>query len=442
MNEQQAEGGMLDSLFKLSQHNTTVKTEVIAGFTTFMTMAYIIFVNPDILSDAGMPFEGVFIATIAGIILGTLAMAVLTNYPFALASGMGLNAFFAYSVVIGMGVPWEVALGIIFFEGILFIILSVTPIREMIVNAIPMCLKTGISTGIGLFIAFIGFGNAGFVEPYEATFVEVGEILTGTGLVAMVGLVVTGILYALKIKGALLWGIIVATLFGFIPGITEMPEAVFQMPSMGDWGQVFFQLEIRAVFDLGLIAVILSFLFVDLFDTAGTLVGVSQQAGYLDEDGNLPKASRALLADAIGTTGGALFGTSTVTTYIESAAGVAEGGRTGLTGVVTAFLFFLSLFFMPLVGMVPSAATAPALIIVGTMMMTNITSLDWDDYTEILPAFMTMVSMPFMYSISDGIAIGFIVYPLIKLFTGQGEDVHWLVYTLGVIFVAYFVFLA
>ncbi len=442
MNEQQAQGGMLDSLFKLSQHNTTVKTEVIAGFTTFMTMAYIIFVNPDILSDAGMPFEGVFIATIAGIILGTLAMAVLTNYPFALASGMGLNAFFAYSVVIGMGVPWEVALGIIFFEGILFIILSVTPIREMIVNAIPMCLKTGISTGIGLFIAFIGFGNAGFVEPYEATFVEVGEILTGTGLVAMVGLVVTGILYALKIKGALLWGIIVATLFGFIPGITEMPEAVFQMPSMGDWGQVFFQLEIRAVFDLGLIAVILSFLFVDLFDTAGTLVGVSQQAGYLDEDGNLPKASRALLADAIGTTGGALFGTSTVTTYIESAAGVAEGGRTGLTGVVTAFLFFLSLFFMPLVGMVPSAATAPALIIVGTMMMTNITSLDWDDYTEILPAFMTMVSMPFMYSISDGIAIGFIVYPLIKLFTGQGEDVHWLVYTLGVIFVAYFVFLA
>ncbi len=442
MNDQQAQGGMLDSLFKLSQHNTTVKTEVIAGFTTFMTMAYIIFVNPDILSDAGMPFEGVFIATIAGIILGTLAMAVLTNYPFALASGMGLNAFFAYSVVIGMGVPWEVALGIIFFEGILFIILSVTPIREMIVNAIPMCLKTGISTGIGLFIAFIGFGNAGFVEPYEATFVEVGEILTGTGLVAMVGLVVTGILYALKIKGALLWGIIVATLFGFIPGITEMPEAVFQMPSMGDWGQVFFQLEIRAVFDLGLIAVILSFLFVDLFDTAGTLVGVSQQAGYLDEDGNLPKASRALLADAIGTTGGALFGTSTVTTYIESAAGVAEGGRTGLTGVVTAFLFFLSLFFMPLVGMVPSAATAPALIIVGTMMMTNITSLDWDDYTEILPAFMTMVSMPFMYSISDGIAIGFIVYPLIKLFTGQGEDVHWLVYTLGVIFVAYFVFLA
>ena len=442
MNEQQTEGGMLDSLFKLSQHNTTVKTEVIAGFTTFMTMAYIIFVNPDILSDAGMPFEGVFIATIAGIILGTLAMAVLTNYPFALASGMGLNAFFAYSVVIGMGVPWEVALGIIFFEGILFIILSVTPIREMIVNAIPMCLKTGISTGIGLFIAFIGFGNAGFVEPYEATFVEVGEILTGTGLVAMVGLVVTGILYALKIKGALLWGIIVATLFGFIPGITEMPEAVVRMPSMGDWGQVLFQLDISAVFDLGLIAVILSFLFVDLFDTAGTLVGVSQQAGYLDKEGNLPKASRALLADAIGTTGGALFGTSTVTTYIESAAGVAEGGRTGLTGVVTAFLFFLSLFFMPLVGMVPSAATAPALIIVGTMMMTNIIKLDWDDFTEILPAFMTMVSMPFMYSISDGIAIGFIVYPLVKLFTGKGEDVHWLVYTLGVIFVAYFIFLA
>ncbi len=442
MDDQHSQGGFLDSLFKLSQNNTNVKTEVIAGFTTFMTMAYIIFVNPDILSDAGMPFEGVFIATIAGIILGTLAMALLTNYPFALASGMGLNAFFAYSVVIGMGVPWEVALGIIFFEGILFIILSVTPVREMIVNSIPMCLKTGISSGIGLFIAFIGFDNAGFIEPYEATFVEVGEVLTGSGLVAMVGLVISGIFYALKIKGALLWGIIAATIFGFIPGITQAPEAVVQMPSMGDWGQVFMQLELSAVFDAGLIAVILSFLFVDLFDTAGTLVGVSQQAGYLDEEGNLPKASRALLADAIGTTGGAIFGTSTVTTYIESASGVAEGGRTGLTGIVTAFLFFLSLFFMPLVGMVPSAATAPALIIVGTMMMTNVTKLDWDDYTEILPAFMTMVSMPFMYSISDGIAIGFIVYPLVKLFTGKGEDVHWLVYVLGLVFVAYFIFLA
>ncbi|MBF8438126.1 NCS2 family permease [Halanaerobiaceae bacterium Z-7014] len=436
-----AKEGFLNDVFKLRENNTNVKTEVIAGITTFMTMAYIIFVNPSILSDAGMPFEGVFIATIAGIILGTLAMAILTNYPFALASGMGLNAFFAYTVVIGMDVAWQVALGIIFFEGLLFIALSVTPVREMIVNSIPMCLKTGISTGIGLFIAFIGFQNAELVVGYDATLVTIGEVLSGPGLVAMVGLVFSGILYALKIKGALLWGILGATLFGFINGVTPMPDGIIEFPTFAAWNEVLFELEFAAVFDFGLIAVILSFLFVDLFDTAGTLVGVSQQAGYLDENGDLPKASRALLADAIGTTGGALFGTSTVTTYVESASGVAEGGRTGLTGVVVSFLFFLSLFFMPIVGIVPAAATSPALIIVGTMMMTNITKLDWDDYTEILPAFMTMVVMPFTYSIADGIAVGFIVYPLIKLFTGQGEDVHWLVYVLGVVFVAYFVFL-
>ncbi|MGM0420848.1 MAG: NCS2 family permease [Bacillota bacterium] len=436
-----AKEGFLNDVFKLRENNTNVKTEVIAGLTTFMTMAYIIFVNPSILSDAGMPYEGVFIATIAGIILGTLAMAALTNYPFALASGMGLNAFFAYSVVIGMDVAWQVALGIIFLEGVIFIFLSVTPVRKMIVNSIPMCLKTGISAGIGLFIAFIGFQNAGMVVGNDATLVSIGEVLSGPGLVTMVGLLIAGILYSLKIKGALLFGILGATAFGFINGVTPMPDGFFAMPSFGDWNQVLFELDIAAVFDFGLIAVILSFLFVDLFDTAGTLIGVSQQAGYLDEEGNLPKASRALLADAIGTTGGALFGTSTVTTYIESASGVAEGGRTGLTGVIVSLMFFLSLFFMPIIGIVPAAATAPALIIVGTMMMTNITKLDWDDFTEILPAFVTMVAMPFTYSISDGIALGFIIYPIVKLFTGQGEDVHWLVYVLGVVFASYFLFL-
>ncbi|MFW5856159.1 MAG: NCS2 family permease [Bacillota bacterium] len=435
------EGGLLENLFKLRENNTDVKTEIIAGFTTFMTMAYIIFVNPSILSDAGMPFNGVFIATIAGILLGTLSMAFLTNYPFALASGMGLNAFFAYSVVINMGVSWQAALGVIFIEGIIFIILSVTPVRKKIVNAIPMALKTGISSGIGLFIAFIGLQNAEITVASESTLVEMGQPLTGPGLVAMVGLIVIGILYALNIKGALLWGILAATAFGWTNGVTPPLEGVFAMPSMGDWSEVLFELDIGAAIDAGLIGVLLSFLFVDLFDTAGTLVGVSQQAGYLDENGDLPKADRALLADAIGTTGGALFGTSTVTTYVESAAGVAEGGRTGLTGVVTSVLFFLALFFRPIVAIVPGAATAPALIIVGTMMMSNITELNWDDFTDILPAFVTMIIMPLTYSISDGIALGFIIYPLIKLFTGQGDDVHWLVYLLGILFVFYFVLL-
>ena len=435
------EGGFLDRVFKLKENNTNPKTEVIAGFTTFLTMAYIIFVNPSILSEAGMPFNGVFIATIAGIILGTLAMALLTNYPFALASGMGLNAFFAYSVVIGMGVSWQTALGIIFLEGIIFIVLSVTPVRKKIVNAIPMNLKTGISAGIGLFIAFIGLQNAGIVINDEATLVSMGSLLSGPALVALVGLIVTGILHSMKVKGSLLWGILIATAFGWTNGVTPAFSGIFAMPKMADWNQVLFQLDIASALRLSMVGVLLSFLFVDLFDTAGTLVGVSKQAGYIDEDGNLPKASNALLADAIGTTGGALFGTSTVTTYIESAAGVAEGGRTGLTGVVAAILFFLALFFRPLIGLVPGAATAPALIIVGTMMMTNVTDLDWDDFTEVLPAFIAMIAMPLTYSISNGIALGFIIYPLVKLFTGRGKEVNALVYVLGAVFIAYFLWI-
>ncbi|MEJ6949931.1 NCS2 family permease [Natronospora cellulosivora (SeqCode)] len=437
---------MLENYFKLKENGTNVKTEFIAGFTTFMTMAYIIFVNPNILADAGMPWEGVFIATIASILLGTLAMAFLTNYPFALASGMGLNAFFAYSVVIGMGVSWQIALGIIFIEGILFIILSFLPVREMIVNSIPMSLKTGISAGIGLFIAFIGLQNAEIIVGYEATLITLGDITSGAPLIAVIGLIVTGILHARKVKGALLWGILIATIVGIFNGVTALPEtfginSIFALPSMRDWGTVFFQLDIRGAFQLGMIGVLFSFLFVDMFDTAGTLVGVAQQADYLDEDGNLPKASGALLADAIATTGGAVFGTSTVTTYVESASGVAEGGRTGLTGVFVSLFFFLALFLAPLIGIVPPAATAPALIIVGTMMVSNVLKLDWNDFTEVLPAFMTMILMPLAYSIADGIAVGFIIYPLVKLFTGKGKDVHWLVYTLGALFVAYFIFL-
>lgn len=433
-------GGFLENLFKLEENNTDVKTEVIAGITTFMTMAYIIFVNPNILSEAGMPFNGVFIATILGAMVGTLAMAALTNYPFVLASGMGLNAFFTYSVVIGMGVTWQAALGIIFLEGIIFIILSVTPVREMIVNSIPMALKTGISTGIGLFIAFIGLQNAQIVVSDQATLVAMGNVLTGPGLVALFGLLVMGVLHAKGVKGSLLWGILAATAFGWINGVTPAMNGIVAMPQMSDWSQVLFKLDIGSALSFSMMGVLLSFLFVDMFDTAGTLVGVSQQAGYLDENGDLPKASKALLADAVGTTAGALFGTTTVTTYVESASGVAEGGRTGLTGVVASILFFLALFFKPLISIVPGAATAPALIVVGTMMMTNITKLDWDDFTEILPAFVAMIAMPLTYSISNGIALGFIVYPIVKLFTGKGKEVHWLVYVLSVVFVFYFIF--
>ncbi len=433
----------IERQFQLKANKTNLKTEIIAGITTFMTMAYIIFVNPSILADAGMPWEGVFMATIAGIILGTVAMAFLTNYPFALASGMGLNAFFAYTVVIGMGVPWQVALGIIFLEGILFIILSITPVRKMIVNSIPMSLKSAIAAGIGLFIAFIGLQNAEIIVGYEATMVTIGDLSSGPPLVALFGTIVMGILYALKVKGSLLWGILAATAFGALPGIGVTPpfEGIFAPPDFASWGLVFGQLDVRGAIDIGLIGVIIAFLFVDLFDTAGTLVGVSTQAGYLDEDGNLPKANRALLADAIGTTGGAIFGTSTVTTYIESASGVAEGGRTGLTGLVTAFLFLLSIFFMPIVGIVPGAATAPALVIVGTMMMSNILKIDWDDYTEVLPAFICMITMPLAYSISHGIALGFIFFPIIKVFTGRSKEVHPLVYTLGALFILYFIFI-
>lgn len=432
---------MLERMFKLKENGTDVKTEVIAGFTTFMTMAYIIFVNPDILSAAGMPFEGVFIATIAGAILGTLCMAFITNYPFALASGMGLNAFFAFSVVNQMGVSWQVALGLVFLEGIIFIILSLLPIRQMIVNSIPMAIKTGISAGIGLFIAFIGLQNANIIVDNPSTLLQLGDITSGPALIAIAGLIITGILQARKIKGALLWGILAATVLGWLNGVTPAFNGIVALPKMSDWSTVLFKLDIAGALQLSTIGVLLSLLFVDMFDTAGTVVGVAQHADYLDENGELPKAGGVLLADAIGTTGGALFGTSTVTTYVESASGVAEGGRTGLTGVVVSALLFLALFFRPLVGIVPGAATAPALIIVGTMMMTNITKLDWNDFTEVLPAFVTMIFMPFAYSIAHGIALGFIVYPLVKIATGKGKDVHWLVYLLGVLFAAYFIWL-
>lgn len=434
----------LERFFKLKENGTNVRTEFIAGLATFMTMAYIIFVNPGILSAAGMPAEGVFVATILAAVLGTLCMAFITNYPFALASGMGLNAFFAYTIVGQMGLSWQVALGLVFLEGILFIILSVLPVREKIVNAIPMSVKTGISAGIGLFIAFIGLQNAGLTVDNPETLVELGKIGTGP-FIALAGLIIIAILQSRKVKGSILYGIIASTILAFIfnvevaPGvpIRETYQGIVALPNFAPWKDILFKLDLRGALQIGAIGAMISLLFVDMFDTVGTVVGVAQQADYLDEKGELPKAGKVLLADAIGTTGGALFGTSTVTTYVESAAGVGAGGRTGLTGVFVSLFFILALFFQPLVSLIPDVATAPALIIVGAMMITNMAKLDWNDFTEVFPAFITMVFMPFTYSIANGIALGFIVYPFVKLATGKGKEVHWLVYVLGVFSVLY-----
>ncbi len=434
----------LERFFKLKENGTNVRTEFIAGLATFMTMAYIIFVNPSILADAGMPAEGVFVATILAAVLGTLCMALITNYPFALASGMGLNAFFAYTIVGQMGLSWQVALGLVFLEGILFIILSVLPVREKIVNAIPMSVKTGISAGIGLFIAFIGLQKAGLTVDNPETLVELGKIGTGP-FIALAGLIIIGILQSRKVKGSILYGIIASTILAFIlnvevsPGvpIRESYQGIVALPNFAPWKEILFKLDLRGALQIGAIGAMISLLFVDMFDTVGTVVGVAQQADYLDEKGELPKAGKVLLADAIGTTGGALFGTSTVTTYVESAAGVGAGGRTGLTGVFVSLFFILALFFQPLVSLIPAVATAPALIIVGAMMITNMAKLDWNDFTEVFPAFITMVFMPFTYSIANGIALGFIVYPFVKLATGKGKEVHWLVYVLGVFSVLY-----
>lgn len=441
--EQTGLAATLERVFQLKANNTTIKTEIVAGFTTFMTMVYIIFVNPNILSDAGMSWNGVFIATILASALGTLVMAFTANYPFALAPGMGLNAVFAYVIVGGMGVPWQTALGIVFLEGLIFIALSVTSVRSAIVNSMPMTLKSAIGAGIGLFIAFIGFSNSGLIVADAATLVTLGDISSGSALVTLVGLLIAGVAYAYKVKGALLWSILGATLFGMIPGVNVTPafNGIFAIPAWGDFSSVAFQLDIASAFSLGLVGVIVSLLIVDLFDTAGTLVGVANQAGYLDENGHLPKADKALLSDAIATAGGAILGTSTTTTYVESASGVSDGGRTGLTGVTVAVLFLLSLFFMPLVGMVPAAATAPALIVVGIFMMKSVLKVDWEDFTEALPAFLCMITMPFAFGISEGIAIGFVSYSAINILTGKAHKTNWLVNSISVLFIVYFAFL-
>lgn len=427
----------LDSVFQLKERGSDFKTEVLAGLTTFLTMAYILIVNPLILGDAGMDMGSVFMATAISSAVATFVMALVANLPIALSPGMGLNAFFAYTVVIGMGFSWQMALAAVFIEGLIFIALSALDVREAIVNAIPMNVKRAISVGIGLFIAFIGLKNAGIVVPYEATAVALGDMSSSGPILAMIGLFVIGTLLALKVKGAILLGILATTVLGIPMGVTSLPSGSWLPPSLAP---TFAQFDFSMLFTLDMLVVIATFLFIDIFDTAGTLIGVATKGNLLTEDGKVPKAKQALLADSIGTTVGALLGTSTVTSYIESASGMSEGGKTGLTSMTVGVLFVLSMFLAPLFLMVPAAATASALVVVGLFMAATITDIDFEDYTESIPAFMTIIMMPLTFSISEGIMFGVVSYVGLKLLTGKYKEVTKVAYALAALFVLWFAF--
>ena len=422
--------------FKFEEHNTNLKTETTAGVTTFMTMAYIIFVNPFILSMAGMDFGAVMTATIIAAGVTTILMGLLTNYPFALASGMGLNAFFAFVVAAQFG--WQAALAAVFISGVVFFILAISGAIAHIDAAVPTSLKSAVAAGIGLFIAFIGLQNAGIIVGYEATQVTLGNLTDPGPMLSLIGLLIIAVLMARKVRGAILIGILLTTIVSFIMRIQAPPTGlgdIFGPPA--SLSPILLQLDFRAVFAIPFF-VIFSFVFVDVFDTMGTLMGTGARAGFLDKEGRLPKVNKAMLADAVGTMGGALIGTSTVTTYIESTAGISEGGRTGFTSIVTGVLFFFTLFLAPLAGLVPAEATAPALIIVGVLMVGAVMKINFDDFTEAFPAFLTIIFMPLAYSIADGIAFGFIAFPLVKLVSGKTREVHWLLYILAVISLIHF----
>ena len=429
---------MFEKYFKLKENGTNVRTEVIAGITTFLTMAYILAVNPGILSATGMDANALFTATALAAVVGTLVMALWAKLPFALAPGMGLNAFFAFSVVLGMGYSWQFALTAVLIEGIIFILMTIFNIREAIVDAIPKSIQTAISAGIGLFIAFIGLQNAGIIVNNDATLVHLGDITTGSALLALIGLVITSVLIIKKVKGDLLIGIIVTALIGIPMGITQMKGFASLPPSIEP---IFFKFDFSQVFTFDMMIVVFTFLFVDIFDTLGTLVGVSRKANMLDKDGKVPNVKKAFMADAVGTTVGAMLGTSTVTTYVESAAGVSEGGRTGLTALVTALCFVAALFFAPLFIAIPGAATAPALILVGLFMLSPIKELDLSDYSESIPAFITILAMPLAYSIAEGITLGALSYVLINMLAGNFKKLSIPMYILAVLFVLKYIFI-
>jgi AGZA family xanthine/uracil permease-like MFS transporter len=429
---------MLDKFFKITENKSTLRTEIIAGITTFMTMVYILAVNPSILSAAGMDKDAVFTATALSAIIATLVMALVAKLPFALAPGMGLNAFFAFTVVLGMGYSWEFALTAVFLEGIIFIILTAFNIRELIVNSIPINLKHAVSVGIGLFIAFIGLKGTGLIVDHPATLVGLGDMRNPAVLVGLAGVIIIGVLFAKKVKGAILMGVLASTIIGIFVGITVIPENFSLVSLPPSIEPIFFKFDFSQVFTLDMLIVLFTFLFVDMFDTVGTLVGVSSKADMLDKDGNVPRAKQALFADAIGTTVGAMLGTSTVTTYVESAAGVAEGGKTGMTALTVAGMFALALFFAPIFMIIPAAATAPALIIVGLFMISPIMKIDLDDFTEAIPAFFTIIMMPLTYSIAEGIVFGMLSFVILKLLTGRYKEIKPIMYIIAILFLIKF----
>jgi AGZA family xanthine/uracil permease-like MFS transporter len=410
---------LLESFFKLKEHNTTVKTEVLAGFTTFLTMAYIVLVNPLILSSTGMDLNAVFVATCLAAALGTAIMGLVANYPIALAPGMGLNAYFTFTVVKGMGVPWDVALGAVFLSGLVFLAVSLFKVREAIVNAIPQSLKFAISAGVGVFLAIIALKNAGVVVSHPVTYLTLGDMHNPSTLLAILGFFLIVALEYRRVHGSIIIGILVVTTLSILLGLSKFEGLVAPIPSMAP---TLMKMNLHGAMDIGLLGVVFVFFFVDLFDTTGTLIGVSHRAGLLDKDGKLPRLKRALLADSIAITVGAMMGTSSTTAYIESAAGTAVGGRTGLTATVVAILFLACLWFSPLAKTVPAYATAPALCYVAVLMTRGLAEIDWSDLTESAPAVMTALAMPFTFSIADGIAFGFISYAVIKVLSGRYRD--------------------
>ena len=440
---------MIEKLFQLQASGTTVKREIVAGCTTFMTLSYIIFVQPAVLSDAGMDSGAVMAATCITSALAMVLMALLANYPIALAPGMGQNFYFTYAVCLGLGIAWQQALGAVFIAGALFVLLSFVGLREKVMGILPVSLRNAIPAGIGLLIALVGLEWAGLIVDHPATYVTLGNLKSAPVMLSLFGVTAIAILFALNVRGAILIGILASAVVGLIFGLVKFEGVVSAPPSIAP---TFFKLQIPNIFvNPELIAIIFIFIFLDLFDTVGTLVGVGEQAGLM-VDGKLPKARRALFSDAVATSTGALLGTSTVTSYIESTSGISAGGRTGLTSIVTAILMLLALFFSPLIKMVGAGyaisenallypVIAPALIIIGCLMLKNVVSIDWDDFTESIPAFLTLLMMPLTISITEGIAFGFISYALLKLVSGQGRQVHWLIYLLAVLFVARYIWL-
>ncbi len=428
----------LEKFFALEKNHTTVRRELLAGVTTFLTMAYIIVVNPQILSQAGMPAEGVVFATCLASAVATLVMGCYANYPIALAPGMSLNAYFTYSVCLGMHVPWPTALGAVFLSGVLFVLLTVTKVREQIVNGIPYGLKHATAGGIGMFIAFVGLRSAKLVVASPATFVSLGNFADPEVQAACIGLILTLALMVRRVNGAILIGILGTTLFGILRGLSHWPSSFLAFPHPST---TFMKLDVQGALRLGLIEIIFIFLFVDLFDNVGTMVGVCEQGGFV-KDGKIPRVGRALLADGVGTIFGALTGTSTVTSYIESAAGVAAGARTGLSNVMVAALFLLAMFFSPVAAAIPAFATAPALILVGALMTESVAQVDWKDFTEAFPAFVTLVTTPLTFSIATGLSLGVISYTIAKLAAGKVREISPLQWILTVLFVARYVYLA